>query len=139
MSAIAKPPIAALVTEGAKLVSELMALKEKADRLDVIKEALREAAAGKDSTFTGEHGEIAEVKYVRDGIARSIRGKDIARVIKLAGDKLFSFFQLAPLPAKELPEKDFRVAVLTGLPKAQAIRLLDALTVPTTPRVSFSS
>lgn len=130
--------IKALVTEGAKLSAELADLTTKTERLDEIKAALREAAAGKDALFHGEHGEMAEVVHARDGIARSIRGPLLKPVLKLAGDHLWDLFQLAPIPAKELPKKDFRVQVLTDLTKAQATKLLDALTVPSTARVKFA-
>jgi hypothetical protein len=127
-----------LVSEGAKLSAELAALKPKEERLDEIKLALRAEANGVDSTFEGEHGEMAEVTHARDGIARSIRGELLNRVFRLAGGNVWNFFQLAPIPAKELPQKDLRVEILSTLPKRQATALLGAITVPSTPRVKFA-
>jgi hypothetical protein len=130
--------IAALVTEGAKLNAEIAKLEAKNERLDEIKAILRQAAHGCDATFLGTNGETAAVSHLRDGIARSIRGKLLDQVLKLCGDKVWRFFQLTPIAGKDLPQKDLRVQVLTDLPKQKAARLLNVLTVPSMPRVKFS-
>ena len=130
--------LAPLVTEAAALAAEISALEKKSERLDEIKAVLRTAAAGVDTTFAGEKGETATVKHAAEGIARSLDGALREKAFKLCGEKVWSFFKLAPIPAKDLPAKNFRVQVLNDLHKSKAKALLEAITVPSTPRVSFA-
>ena len=121
--------LAHIVTEAAALAKELSALDEKRARLDELKEVLRTAAAGQDATFTGNNGEVATVKTVRDGIARTIGGERLDTGLRRAGEKVWKFFRLAPIPGKELPLRDLCVQVLSDLHKSKATALLTAITV----------
>jgi hypothetical protein len=126
-----------LVTDGARLAAEIAPLEAKAKELEAIKKQLREAAGDADATFVGLNGETAEVKQQRDGIGRSFKGDLVPRILKLAGEKVWDFFQLAPIPGKELPQKDLRVQLLTDLHKAKATALIETITVASTARVTF--
>jgi hypothetical protein len=131
MPAKTKPLItAALVSEAAKLAKLEVRLKPKLERLKVLKEQIRAAAGFKDAEFKGEAGELAIVKQIADGIARSVDPDDLEKVQELAGGHLLDLFRLAPA-------KDFELNTLKTIANPGANELIQLLKVPNSARVSF--
>ena len=132
---LAKADLEALIDEGAKLATAIAALERKKTRLDEIKGIFRNLADGENLTLTAPGGARVSVDQKGDSVARVVDESHLARVLKLAGDRIFNLFTLHPSKGDE---KNFELHAHKELPKATALALIDHLTVAATAWVKFN-
>jgi hypothetical protein len=130
-----KPEIETLIEEGKKLSDQVASLEKKKKRLDIIKAQFRELADGVDLELTTPGGAKVSVDQKGDSVARVVDDSKLARVLKLAGDRLFNLFTLHPSKGAE---KNFELNAYKQLPKATALALVDHLTTEATAWVKFT-
>jgi hypothetical protein len=123
------------IVRGARLAREIKSLEAKKEELDLLKAEFRELANGDDLELVTPRGAKVTVSQKGAGIARVVEVKKIPRVIKLAGSHIFNLFTLHPSKGDE---KSFDLNAYKQLPKANALALIDTLTVDATPWVKFS-
>src|ERR1700748_2760835 len=115
MATILTPELREKIERGAKLTREIKALEAKKAELDELKKEFRELAQDTDLELVTPSGAKVSVDQKNDSVVRVVQDSQIARVLKLAGDRIFNLFTLHPSKGDA---KSFELNAHQQLPKA---------------------